>query len=182
MKNPVVPALICHTLHPCTVPLQLHAEATWLAGEGLQLRYRLSGELSALRLPPALAEAGFADGLWQHTCFEAFVGVAGSPRYKEFNLSPSGQWAAYAFADYRQRDEAWQATLAPPFSVQRADDALAIDALIPAALLPVGEHFDISLTAVIECADGSLSYWALSHAGERPDFHKRASFTLRLES
>ncbi|WP_345532753.1 DOMON-like domain-containing protein [Viridibacterium curvum] len=172
----------CYPGSPGAAPLSVYAGARCLADGALQLRFSVQGDAAGLRLPQPVAQAGFADGLWQHTCFEAFVGVAGSSAYREFNLSPSGQWAAYAFADYRQRDERWQAAQAPQFSVQRTDDGLTIDALIPAALLPVGEGVDISLTAVIEAADGHLGYWALSHAGERPDFHKRASFVLRPES
>ncbi|HKY91696.1 MAG TPA: hypothetical protein VJM11_11685, partial [Nevskiaceae bacterium] len=34
--------------------------------------------------------------------------------------------------------------------------------------------------AVIETVDGGLSYWALAHGGERPDFHDPASFSLRI--
>jgi hypothetical protein len=33
---------------------------------------------------------------------------------------------------------------------------------------------------VIEAADGSLSYWALAHAGEKPDFHDPATFSMRV--
>ena len=28
------------------------------------------------------------DGLWRHTCFEAFVGIPGAEPYYEFNFSP----------------------------------------------------------------------------------------------
>jgi hypothetical protein len=28
--------------------------------------------------------------------------------------------------------------------------------------------------------DGVLSYWALAHAGDQPDFHDSETFTLRL--
>ncbi len=41
------------------------------------------------------------DGLWQRTCFELFIRDPASGRYLEFNLSPSGCWAAYAFETYR---------------------------------------------------------------------------------
>lgn len=46
------------------------------------------------------------DGLWQRTCFEMFVRDNRSEAYLEFNFSPSGRWAAYAFDGYRsgQRD------------------------------------------------------------------------------
>ncbi len=56
-----------------------------------------------------------------------------------------------------------------------------LEAHIPAALLSTDSgSLHIGLSAVIEAADGTLSYWALTHPGERPDFHQRAAFTLRL--
>lgn len=161
----------------------VRARAARGADGALQLHFAVHADPASLCLPQPVAPAGFADGLWQHTCFEAFVGVPGLPRYHEFNLSPSGQWAAYAFAAYRQRDEAWQPAASPVITNHLEGDVLTLEAQIPSALLPTTVAlFDISLTAVIECADGSLSYWALAHTGERPDFHQRASFTLRLEA
>src|SRR4051794_6728025 len=63
----------------------------------LALGYRLCGDIARLVVPaPALPEP--ADGLWKHTCFEVFVTVIGDATYREFNFSPSGQWAAYAFS------------------------------------------------------------------------------------
>jgi hypothetical protein len=38
----------------------------------------------------------------------------------------------------------------------------------------------LGLSAVIEAADGSKSYWALAHCATQPDFHLRQSFTLTL--
>lgn len=40
--------------------------------------------------------------------------------------------------------------------------------------------FDIGVSCVVEDAQGNLSYWALSHHGDRPDFHDSRSFGLRL--
>jgi hypothetical protein len=39
----------------------------------------------------------------------------------------------------------------------------------------------LGLTAVIEAADGTLSYWALHHPAARADFHNGGGFTLGLE-
>ena len=36
------------------------------------------------------------------------------------------------------------------------------------------------LSAVIEDARGGLSYWALTHGANQPDFHDPATFVLRL--
>ncbi|WP_366499495.1 hypothetical protein [Sphingopyxis sp.] len=41
------------------------------------------------------------DGLWQGTCFEAFLTEEGQPDYTEFNYAPDGRWACYQFDDYR---------------------------------------------------------------------------------
>ena len=55
---------------------------------------------AALRLPePAVPER--TDGLWRHTCFEIFLMDPANGSYLEFNLSPSGRWAAYRFDGYR---------------------------------------------------------------------------------
>jgi hypothetical protein len=36
------------------------------------------------------------------------------------------------------------------------------------------------LTAVLETSDQGLSYWALAHPGEKPDFHNSKGFLVRL--
>src|SRR5207253_6068780 len=47
-------------------------------------------------------EPGRADDLWQTTCFEAFLRRPGEESYREWNFAPSGQWAAYDLAAYRE--------------------------------------------------------------------------------
>ena len=39
----------------------------------------------------------------------------------------------------------------------------------------------LGLSAVIEQADGTLSYWSLHHPSGRPDFHHHSARALRLE-
>jgi hypothetical protein len=150
------------------------------AGDGaLRLTYRIAGA-DALRIPPAAPPAP-ADGLWQHTCCEAFVAAVDAVDYREFNLSPSGRWAVYRFTACRERDAAWQAPAAPTIAMRHDGNALELAATLPAALLPAGGTLDLSLTVVAEDLSGAMSYWAPAHAGDRPDFHQRNSFTLRLE-
>lgn len=146
---------------------------------GLDLVYRLLGDLSALRIPPPASPTA-ADELWQHTCCEAFLATEDGTQYREFNFSPSGQWACYRFSDYRQRDDSFVPKAVPATEFQRLDDGFQLQASIPALLLPPGRQLRLGLTAVIEAADGSKDYWALAHAAERPDFHLRQTFTLSL--
>ncbi|MEC5384958.1 DOMON-like domain-containing protein [Uliginosibacterium sp. H3] len=176
----VLSRLICHPAHPCAAVTALQASASLAADGSLQLLYTLTGALDALRIP-APTQSGFADELWKHTCFEAFVSHAEATSYHEFNFSPTGQWAAYAFSDYRQRDAGWQPAQAPDFNSRQTPDALTLAASIPATLLPARSGIlHIGLTAVVETIEGAISYWALAHPGERPDFHLRAAFTLQL--
>lgn len=145
----------------------------------LALCYRLGVAPAALRLPVPRPPA-FADGLWQHTCCELFVAVD-AEKYREFNFSPSGEWAVYDFAGYRERIDS-VVPAAPQISLAQADEAVELRVLVPAVLLPGGAALQVGLTAVLEAADGSKTYWALAHAAAHPDFHLRQSFTLTLKA
>jgi hypothetical protein len=167
--------LYCHpatsddSIDSLTVEIEHSEEAE------LTLRYRLAGDLTRISIPAA-ATPSASDGLWQHTCFEAFVAAEG-PRYHEFNFSPSRQWAAYAFGDYRARMP-WTIGKAPVIDVLQSAHQLQLTARIAASDLPAGNRLHLGLTTVIESGDGRLSYWALRHPSDRPDFHDRAGFVL----
>lgn len=171
--------LICHPATPAHAVSAIAVSAHFADDGALVLRYRLAAAPAALRLPPPQAP-GPADNLWQHTCCEAFIAAVNDPAYQEFNFSPSGQWAAYRFSDYRQRDAAFQPATAPCIELDGSADYLELSARLDAALLPKGRNLQLGLTAVIEAADGSKSYWALRHAAAQPDFHLRQSFALTL--
>ncbi len=158
---------------------ELTARAYWLPGGALAIRYRLDADLRRLSIPQPAAE-GAADELWRHTCFEAFIAVPGAQGYREFNFSPSGQWAVYAFNAWRERDAAFVASTAPGIRIERAAHELVLIATIPAALLPVRSDVRIGLCAVLERTNGALEYWALHHPLAQPDFHHRDGFVLEL--
>jgi hypothetical protein len=171
--------LICHAGTGNTAVTSLLVELQPLPEGRLRLRYELTGDLTQLRLPAQQAPAA-VDGLWEHSCFEAFIAVEGDSGYHEFNFSPSGQWAAYAFSDYRVRSD-WTVSLAPTIRFTQTDGHLLLEAVIAAADLPpnrASQPFQLGLTAVIEANDGSRSYWALHHPEAHPDFHHRAGFIL----
>lgn len=158
----------------------MSASANLTADGTLALRYEVLGDVSKL-LIPAPQPPSAADGLWQHTCCEAFVAAADGQEYREFNLSPSGQWAVYRFSAYRERDAEYQPPSAPTIAFQRLSDSFRLDALVARELLPTARQFHIGLTAVIEAAAGGNSYWALAHCAAQPDFHLRQSFSLTLD-
>jgi hypothetical protein len=145
-------------------------------GEGIAVTYSLEGQLDRLRIPPPRPPR-IAARLWQHTCCEIFVARKGLPGYHEFNLAPSGEWAAYAFARYRDGAPLVDEKLDPRITVRRGGDLLELDALI---------RFDraalsLALAAVVEDQDGALSYWALTHPPGKPDFHHPDAFAAELD-
>ena len=147
------------------------AVAGSVEGPGWLLDFLVEGDIGALRLPAA-AEPGPADGLWRHTCLEAFVQDGDGPAYREFNFSPSGQWAVYRFTAERHRSaDDPPPPVGPSIDVTHSSDALRLQAWIPRALLPLAPG-SLGLSAVIETQDGQISHWALHHPrADRPDFH-----------
>ena len=141
---------------------------------GLRVSYRIEGVIGALRIPAPRVPAR-ADRLWEHTCAELFL-AWGGPRYEEFNFSPSGEWAAFAFVRYRE-GAANEDVTPPRIAVRRTESVLELEARTGLRGGPVR----LGLSAVIEARDGGLSYWALRHAPGKPDFHHREAFALELE-
>lgn len=170
--------LQCHPATSCAAVRALTASVAPAPAHAWRLTFVLTGELARLRIPAPAPPPAATDGLWRHTCFEAFVGEPQGTRYREFNFSPSGDWAAYAFGAQRQRD--LDAAPLPAPRIACADDAgaLRLDAWLSAAALPAtAGGWRLGLAAVIESVDGSLSYWALAHPAARPDFHRRDGWT-----
>lgn len=152
---------------------------------GLLFEYRLSGNLEALALPAA-GSGGRRDGLWRHSCFEAFVTRASAPgaEYVEFNFAPQGDWAAYRFGHYREGMTPLALERPPRLQARRTAEELVLTATVAlagVATLPDVAALRVALAAVIEDGDGRLSYWALKHAPGRPDFHHADGFLLELD-
>src|SRR5262245_26650423 len=93
----------------------------------LLLRYVVTGRMGELRLPP-VAAAAHTDELWQHTCFEAFVGSSVDAAYYEFNFAPSTEWAAYRFGSYRNGMRVATETSAPRIEVKSGPEHYTLQA------------------------------------------------------
>jgi hypothetical protein len=175
--------LIPHTAQPWARAHGLRVSGHWNEQQALVLRYTLSGpEPLAIRWPPAQTP-GPADGLWQHSCFEAFVSAPAAQHYLEYNFSPSGQWARYRFSAERVRDlAAEQQTPAGALPINWDAQARMLQTQLPLADLPHSRSgWLLGLCAVLEHADGQLSYWALHHPQPQADFHHSAGRVLRLD-
>lgn len=122
------------------------------------------------------------DGLWRQTCAELFVGAVGAPGYLEWNLSPTGHWNLYRFDGYREGGRPEPAIVDAAPHVTRQTGQLAVEATLPLAPVRLADlALEVGVSAVIAEKGGALSHWALHHPAERPDFHDRRGFVLRLD-
>jgi hypothetical protein len=159
----------------------VRASATRLPSGLLGLSYRVEGPMQELLLP-SHAPPERVDHLWRRTCFEAFVKAPAAADYLEFNISPSSQWSAYRFSDYRHGREDLEAR-PPGISAREERGAYEIEVELAFDLPPSVGSLDVwrlGLSTVLETSPGVLSYWALAHPPGKPDFHHPDSFVLVL--
>jgi hypothetical protein len=176
-------ALVPHPDTPADAIAGIAVEVQRADPATLLMSYTLYGDISRLRIPGKRVGRR-SDGLWEHTCFEAFVAAEQElPAYYEFNFSPVLDWAAYRFADYREAVTLAPLTQSPGLQVHRTPDRFELQARVHLAGLPAlieAQSMRLALTAVIEHDSGQRSYWALQHAPGDPDFHHADGFMLEL--
>jgi hypothetical protein len=168
-----------HPAAPCDAAIQIEAAVAQPRSCCLELSYVITGQLKVLALPP-VAVPQRADELWRHTCFEAFIQTAPG-EYYEFNFAPTAAWAAYRFHGYRH-GKSIASIPNPAISVQSDADRYCLQALLQLDSLyaPKQPLWRLGLSAVIEDKSGRLSYWALAHAADKPDFHRPESFVYEF--
>jgi hypothetical protein len=145
------------------------------------IEYHLYGDLSTLLIPPPTVTPTRKSLLWEHTCFEFFLGVPGVPEYWEFNLSPAGDWNIFHLDNYRQglREELAFDALSFETNLQARSLVLKLE-LDLRHIIESPQDVEVSVTSVIEPHAGEISYWAVTHTGEQADFHLRDSFSISL--
>ena len=147
--------------------------------QAIVLSFVLQGNLGDIVLPAA-TEQRRDDNLWQTTCLEMFWAEEGRQNYWELNLAPNGAWNVYAFAEYRTGMHREERVAEPRIEIQHTPERFSLTAELDITSL----HADnaplrVGVSAVLQHRDSRLSYWALTHSAERPDFHAPQSFLLR---
>jgi len=178
--------LLPHPTTPDEALTSITVEVESPTSELLILYYRVTGDIDRIALPPQ-APSKAQDLLWKHTCVEAFISLPDSEGYYEFNFSPSSQWAAYRFEDYRQGMQPVVLAPAPRVICRRREGELDIDVDLNLSGIPEvadaianGRELRLAASAVIEDSQGRISYWALAHPPGKPDFHHRDGYALVL--
>ena len=202
--------LRCHPDTPSGAIRAIGVEVTRQSGRRggrrIRLRYVVSGNIRAFKVPYHVTQKHRADELWRHTCCEAFVRIGRSETYHEFNLAPSGAWSCYRFDGYRSgmqpekhvgppaiqtyfRDEPVAEAEIPGLGVSGLDGIdhyptplFMLEAMLDMeeTRLPLDEPWHLGLSVVVEERNGTISYWALNHPTGDPDFHNPDCFALEL--
>jgi hypothetical protein len=145
------------------------------------ISYALFGPMAEIVIPGLAGMPVRKNALWEETCFEFFLASRDSDQYWEFNLSPAGDWNVYRFTDYRQGMMEENVFVSLPFVVHRGPGALRLTLEVDLPrLVPADRPLEVAIAVVLQAPDGRLTYWALTHPGPHPDFHRRDSFIVTM--
>ena len=148
--------------------------------QALVLSFLLQGNLDDFVLPPA-AKQTRCDNLWQSTCFEMFWAEEGKKNYWELNLAPTGGWNVYAFTDYRTGMRQEERVGEPLIEIKHTEERFSLTAELRIGNLhPNNAPLRVGVSGVLKHRDSRLSYWALAHPEDKPDFHAPQTFLLRV--
>lgn len=182
--------MIKRTLRPCSGNEADAVEGieygVWREGSKIRVEYDIYGLLSHLVIPSPVTdqEPKRCDELWRHTCFELFVKEAGETvtSYVECNFSPSGDWNVYSFGSYRDEMVATKLSAEPSIIIGKtAKKIFSLCAEVNLeGVITDSVPIDVGVSCVVEALGGKFGYWALSHPGEKPDFHDQRSFIKSL--
>ena len=173
--------LVHHPKTPPGEPLKMWASVDHAGAFGAMattnIWFGIGAPLARFAIPQS-EEPGRKDELWRTTCFEAFLRADGEEGYREWNFAPSEDWAAYDFSGYRDGMSEAEVEHAPYI---RLEDNLTWWALGATIAVDADRSWHLGVSAVLEEADGTRSYWALAHPDpEKPDFHLADCFTAKL--
>ncbi|NBS16602.1 MAG: hypothetical protein EBT06_06515 [Gammaproteobacteria bacterium] len=176
-----------HPSRPPTAKFSLSGNVAYGPHQDLTLQFELLGDVERLLTATPTTRPSRRDGLWQATCFEAFIRFEPDAGYREYNFSPSGDWAIYDFSDYRSGMTPTDVAIAPKVSMERSSQRLFIEAHLDRSLLLLpkpshngGSPLRLGLSVILLETDGAMSFWALHHPTPTPDFHDSKGFCLSL--
>lgn len=158
------------------------AEVIWRQNGGIELSYGLRSKckdsLNGLLLKPKSEITRRSDELWKHSCFEAFICWPNHQKYWELNVSPCGDWNLYSLEKYRKGMRTQSINNSPRINVHRSSMACHCNVLLE--LDPwCPDKFNapkLGLAVVLEESNRALSYWAILHNKDSPDFHDKSCF------
>lgn len=142
-----------------------------------QVAFWLTDPLQQVIYSPNLQHVERQDFLWEHTCFELFLGIQQQDEYREIHLVPSGAWQAYAFEEYRYPETIPPTEAQDIHLIQLQRTKYGLNAVLELKYWLQSQqlnfsHLMMGMTAVLETAS-KMHYFALQHSGKQADFHNK---------
>lgn len=146
----------------------------------LFLSFRINNEFNLVDHGNGTPKKERVTGLWEKTCFELFIKNE-SGQYLEFNFSPVFEWDCFYFNRKGESLKRWEKMQMPVTDILLSEaDFLHFSVIkkdfFPEGFFDSGRDLQVGISSVIKEKSGRLSYWALSHADSRPNFHDFRSF------
>lgn len=160
-----------------SIQVKLHDSA-----DAFFVSYRLTGDIANLDLGEKPHHARVIK-LWEKTCFELFIKNE-RDEYIEFNFSPVFEWNCFFFKRKGDALAEWQNIERVNMDILHSMDVFQVIAEIKKDIFPAGflnksnKGLSAGITSVIKEKNGQISYWALSHHDQRPNFHDFRSFNV----
>lgn len=155
-----------------------------LSEESVFISYRIKQGLSSIDLGSAAPNKNRLMKLWEKTCFELFIKNEKN-QYIEFNFSPSFEWNCFYFNKSGEALNEWVPMQPPVIDILLSNEHFFIFVDIrkknfPPDFFQEKSQLSAGITCVIKDKAGLMSYWALSHADTRPNFHHFDSFKYKF--
>ena len=121
------------------------------------------------------------DGLWRETCLEFFLPPQDSPRYWGIQPVARRPLECAPLPGLSPGDDRGNGLCRPALLGPARAGPLAINHAIDlAGIIPTYQALDAAASAVITDRHLETTYWALTHPGPQPDFHRRDAFLIDL--
>ena len=147
----------------------------------LKIRYYIIGKLENISISKFKKDQERKFCLWEDTCFELFIKSKKQNGYWEFNFSPSTDWNAFRFIEYRKDiKEEMQIDEIKVFR-KLSESNLQVDVIIDLAKIKqLDEKLELAISAIVKDKDDKIYHFALIHNKDEPDFHDPNSFNFIL--
>ncbi|MBY0451911.1 MAG: hypothetical protein K2P92_02675 [Bdellovibrionaceae bacterium] len=169
-----------------TQDISITADLTLMSANTAEINFKWMDPKGEIVLPEK-ENAGRIIGLWESTCFEAFIqpapenqpqfvqNLTAPVRYYETNFSTAKSWNVFGFTDYRTPTTPTELVEAKILSYDVQSNQMKIVLQVDGA---DWRKVSISLCAVIVTRSYGKSYWSFKHADDKANFHHFESFII----
>ncbi len=146
------------------------------------LSFTIKGKLSSLDLDDPHPKKERKIKLWEKTCFELFIKNA-RDEYLEFNFSPRFEWNCFYFQKKGDPLLEFLKMPSPAVDILYSFDKFFLVAEIKKEFFPdnfITNDMSGGISSVLKMKNKEMTYWALTHKDQKPNFHHFDSFIYKF--